>query len=59
MESDKETHRCMETLDQIREQVARVEDKLDEIHADLQNNLQAMCEREFWEEYDRYASRRE
>ena len=57
MTQDNDIRRCIETLDRIEEQVCCIDDKLDEISTDPRDNLQAMRERDFWKEYDRYANR--
>ena len=51
-----ENHRqeCIHTLRRIETLVSSIEEKLTEIDEDLRSDLDALRQREFWDDYSRY-----
>ena len=54
MIKEKDVRECIEVIERIEGLVSSIEDKLVHIAEDLKADLEAIRERDFWEDYQRY-----
>ena len=56
MISENELQECIEAVKRIETLMASIENKLSDIAGDIRSELDSRRERDFWDEYQRYAN---